>query len=330
MNDVSSPYFSIVIPVYNVATYLRESLESVLAQTYNGWEALCVDDGSTDDSGAILDEYATRDNRFRVIHKENGGVSSARNLALDQLKGLWVCFLDGDDVLHPRLLETCFRIMARCRDVDMIQFGQVTFVDGDRISWGSADELFRRVDGREFVHADMFRGSFCGRVYCRAKMGDVRFMDLVLGEDEIFKNQCVERLSTFAITKKNLYAYRQRQGSACNSAWTRRKLADEFAWRLEWFRLWTQSRKQLDRCQWRGCAQWLTERFSALYFEQPNAVTEGLWHVWRESLREISGCSKFPMWNRFVLRLFNWLPFRVTAFALFYIPNWLKVRGLHR
>ena len=89
--------FSIIIPVYNVASYLRECLDSVLAQTFTDWEAICIDDGSTDGSGAILDEYAVRDARFRVIHQKNAGVSVARNAALDVAKGEWICFVDADD-----------------------------------------------------------------------------------------------------------------------------------------------------------------------------------------------------------------------------------------
>lgn len=98
------PFFSIIVPVYNVAPYLRECLDSVLAQTYPNWECLCVNDGSTDESGAILDEYAQKDSRFRVFHKKNGGVSAARNLALDNARGVWVLFLDSDDLLASSCL----------------------------------------------------------------------------------------------------------------------------------------------------------------------------------------------------------------------------------
>lgn len=98
-------FFSIIIPVYNVAPYLRECLDSVLAQTFTDWEAICVDDGSTDGSGAILDEYAAKDKRFRVIHQKNAGVSVARNVALDSIRGEWFLFLDGDDLLRNDALE---------------------------------------------------------------------------------------------------------------------------------------------------------------------------------------------------------------------------------
>lgn len=97
--------FSIIIPVYNVAPYLRECLDSVLAQTFTDWEAICIDDGSTDGSGEILDEYAAKDKRFKVIHQKNAGVSAARNAGIDAAGGEYVTFLDGDDAYDRSWLE---------------------------------------------------------------------------------------------------------------------------------------------------------------------------------------------------------------------------------
>lgn len=99
------PYFSIIIPVYNVAPYLRECLDSVLAQTFTDWEAICVDDGSTDESGAILDEYAAKDNRFRVIHQENRGVNFVRQKALNLSSGVWIASIDSDDWVSENFLK---------------------------------------------------------------------------------------------------------------------------------------------------------------------------------------------------------------------------------
>lgn len=93
--EMVSPFFSIIIPVYNVAPYLRACLDSMVAQTFSGWECLCVDDGSTDDSGKILEEYAQQDARFRVFHQQNAGVSAARNRALSAAKGAFIGFADS-------------------------------------------------------------------------------------------------------------------------------------------------------------------------------------------------------------------------------------------
>ena len=89
---------SVVIPVYNVECYLKECLDSVLKQTYASKEILLVDDGSSDSSGIICNEYAARYSNIRVIHKENGGLSSARNRGIEESSGDWVIFLDSDDV----------------------------------------------------------------------------------------------------------------------------------------------------------------------------------------------------------------------------------------
>lgn len=96
---------SIIIPIYNSEKYLRECLDSVIAQTYSDFEALLINDGSKDSSGNICDEYAAKDTRFRVFHKANGGVSSARNLGLQHAKGEWVSFVDSDDRLNEKYIE---------------------------------------------------------------------------------------------------------------------------------------------------------------------------------------------------------------------------------
>lgn len=96
---------SIIMPVYNTKAYLEESVRSVQAQTYGNWELLIVDDGSKDGSGELCDELAAADSRIRVCHQENGGVSTARNRALDEAKGAYICFLDSDDALDPAYLS---------------------------------------------------------------------------------------------------------------------------------------------------------------------------------------------------------------------------------
>jgi glycosyltransferase involved in cell wall biosynthesis len=118
------PFFSIIIPVYNVAPYLRECLDSVLAQTFTDWECLCVNDGSTDESGAILDEYAQKDPRFRVFHKKNSGVSAARNLGLDNVRGEWVLFLDSDDLLANTCLGAIVEHLTD--EIDWLSFNAQT------------------------------------------------------------------------------------------------------------------------------------------------------------------------------------------------------------
>ncbi|MBO7068149.1 MAG: glycosyltransferase family 2 protein [Bacteroidaceae bacterium] len=104
---------SVIVPIYNVEKYLRRALDSILSQTYKDWEAILVDDGSTDGSSLIAEEYARNDNRFKVIHKTNGGQSDARNAGMQHINGEYLLFLDSDDFLHPQLMELCIEAIQR-------------------------------------------------------------------------------------------------------------------------------------------------------------------------------------------------------------------------
>lgn len=117
----SIPKVSVIVPVYKVEKYLPECIESILAQTFKDFELILVDDGSPDNSGKICDDYAARDSRIRVFHKKNGGVSSARNLGLDNALGEWIAFVDSDDTVGRKYLEHLFS-----EDID----GNVLVVSG--------------------------------------------------------------------------------------------------------------------------------------------------------------------------------------------------------
>ena len=107
---------SIIVPVYNTEKFLHRCIDSVLAQTYKDFELLLINDGSTDSSGTICDEYAAQDVRVRVFHKENGGVSSARNLGLDNAQGEWITFVDSDDWISKDYLKE----LAMHSDSDLV------------------------------------------------------------------------------------------------------------------------------------------------------------------------------------------------------------------
>ena len=116
-----SPKISIIIPMYNVEKYLRRCLDSVRNQTFADFQAICVDDGSPDNSGEIAEEYAKKDNRFIVVHKENGGQSDARNFGTELAKGEFVLYLDSDDFIHPQTLEILYQ-SAVDNNADMVVF----------------------------------------------------------------------------------------------------------------------------------------------------------------------------------------------------------------
>lgn len=175
---------SVIIPIYNTAKYLPRCIESVLCQSFDGFELLLVNDGSTDGSGDICDTYATRDSRIRVFHKENGGVSSARNLGLDKAMGDWVTFVDSDDYVLDGYFPCCIE-----ENIDLC-IQNWKYGNGEVIQWLGA----RIVDGEGFrsflaenIHTEMFRmvwGLFFRRkiLVDNNMKFDVRFR---LGEDTL-------------------------------------------------------------------------------------------------------------------------------------------------
>lgn len=114
MKTDKDPLISVIIPVYNAAKYLEEALDSVAQQTYPSYEVLLIDDGCTDDSLAICEQFANRDDRFKVFQKPNGGVSSARNYGLDRANGQYVTFMDNDDYVYPDWLAYMAREIRGC------------------------------------------------------------------------------------------------------------------------------------------------------------------------------------------------------------------------
>lgn len=143
---IEIPLVSIIVPVYNAEKYIDRCIQSVLCQSFSSWELLLVDDGSTDNSGAICDEYAFKDDRIKVLHKENGGVSSARNDGIRQSCGTWLTFIDIDDYVQDSFLEI---LVKEADKADLVVSG-VHYVN-DKISFLPPDRLVDISDDLPFL-----------------------------------------------------------------------------------------------------------------------------------------------------------------------------------
>ncbi len=143
-----SPKISVIVPVYNAEKYLHRCIDSILAQTFTDFELLLIDDGSTDKSGDICDEYAKKDKRIRVFHKENGGISVTREFGINNVNGIFVQFVDSDDWIDKNMLEIMYkRAVLDKADIVSCNFVQ-EFVDKSiitKISSNSADDYIRSV-----------------------------------------------------------------------------------------------------------------------------------------------------------------------------------------
>lgn len=202
---------SVIIPVYNVEAYLRQCIDSVLAQTFRDFELLLIDDGSTDGSGAICDSYAAIDPRVRVFHKENGGVSSARNRGIDNAKGEWITFVDSDDYIQKEYLYNF--ILNIDEDLDLIIQGIRRFGELDnRIVYSYKENL--AINIKDFLNAYNIHPNIAGPVskfYKKRiiKNNKIEFVDyLKYGEDTIFNLDYISHTKYVKLITGTFYNYR--------------------------------------------------------------------------------------------------------------------------
>ena len=213
------PFFSIVIPVYNVAPYLRECLDSILAQTFKEWEAICVDDGSTDCSGTILDEYSAKDSRFRVIHQLNVGVSIARNRALHEVRGSWIGFVDSDDIVAPKWLAEVHNLIEKT-GIGFIRMSVSRFKDGGPIPEVDFDTSYKVIRGRQRVDAwgvnELTRHGYVWLVFQKTMSArSVLFPEGVkFAEDALRNLALLKRCDEVCQSEYAGYFYRSRPASA--------------------------------------------------------------------------------------------------------------------
>lgn len=203
---------SVIVPVYNTEKYLRRCIDSILAQTYTDFELLLIDDGSTDASGVICDEYAKQDSRVRVFHKPNGGVSSARNLGLDNACGEWITFCDADDYVYPEWLQNYD--IEGVSDEDLINQGAKSNADIFRDT-NLVSELSFSFDGSpsEFIEESTQNGLF-GYLWIKCFRKDIieerqiRFdIDVGFQEDELFITEYLKHATNIKSVNKIGYYY---------------------------------------------------------------------------------------------------------------------------
>lgn len=240
MQDI---FISIIVPVYNVEKYLRECLDSISQLKAFSWEAILVDDGSTDTSGQICDEYAKQDSRFRVIHQKNAGVSAARNAGLDAAKGEWIWFVDSDDSINPDFEISNPEVFD---DADYVLFDMRKFRDGEELN--TLEHQKGTVKCTDLSKNDFLCKYQCNHhprlFYKKTWVMIDHYQRLAfclgtrVGEDLEFQYKYLTRCQRPARLDAVLYNYRLREGSATQDDSYRRKNLEDLPQVIERLLYW--------------------------------------------------------------------------------------------
>ncbi|MEG1141744.1 MAG: glycosyltransferase [Clostridia bacterium] len=210
---MDSPKLSIIVPVYNVDKYINKCIESILAQTFTDFELLLVNDGSLDSSGSICDEYEKKDSRIKVFHKENGGVSSARNLGLENARGEWIAFVDGDDWISPEM----YKKLLVYSENDIILCG---YIEKDDNKENCKPILFPTgpvIDSKLFLSKiigplefglPIQMGAIWMGIFKKQLIGKNRFLNIRMCEDKLFLINIILLNPNIYISSESLYFYR--------------------------------------------------------------------------------------------------------------------------
>lgn len=229
---MNHPYISIIVPVYKVEKYLRKCIESIICQK-GDWELILVDDGSPDGCPAICDEYAAKDGRVQVIHKKNGGVSTARNAGLDVARGEWIWFVDSDDITNFQYEKIEKAVRSIKGDPDYIMFDMQTFNDGDSPKLHDVcnyvSEIEDNIDKNNFLLKHIcayhqclwYRRNVIEKIHLRFTQG------LRTGEDGEFQFKYLMVCKYPVYIHYNIYYYRKREGSAMQNPETRKHVVED-------------------------------------------------------------------------------------------------------
>jgi glycosyltransferase involved in cell wall biosynthesis len=223
-----NPLVSVIVPVYKVEPYLRKCVDSIIAQTYTNLEIILVDDGSPDDCGKICDEYAERDERVRVVHKENGGLSDARNAALDIMRGEYVAFVDSDDWVLPNYVKDMYENLLKYES-DISLSGTVYVYENDKknmvLAINNVDGLYTQKEAVEnlFYQKGIYPSAY-SKLYKAELFKNIRYPKGRLNEDSAITYKIFCICDKISFSKASNYYYLQRTGSIENSGFLHRRM----------------------------------------------------------------------------------------------------------
>ena len=324
--------FSVVIPVHDATPFLSDCLDSLLGQTHSDWEAVCVDDGSTDGSGRILDEYAARDVRFRVVHQANGGEGAARNAGLDLVRGEWVYFLDADDLLGRRTLEICAEGARFCPAADLVTVVGRPFGEREVLRWTESGQgpSFRTEDLRNQVGGEIYRTPVWACAIRAELIGDLRFGALKIGADRVFMTALLGKAHFAAVSDYVGYGYRQRAASESHARHSTEKFLHHVRCHASVAALIAASPKRPAPETIRALRLMMTEYLADDYRRLSPEARKQVWAEWSAALRTVGDMTFGGMRMGVSVRLVGQTGSRLLMMLLFWVPYWLKLHGVNR
>lgn len=227
------PKISIIVPVYNVEPYLHQCIESILEQTITDYEVLLVDDGSMDRSGEICDEFALRDNRIKVIHKKNGGLSSARNEGIKKAIGDYIGFVDGDDHIDPEMYEKLYEVCIDSEsDIGICVLGRET--NGKIVKDTNENSHIKKMSNHEAMEqlfrGYLFRFSVCNKLFKRSGFDNVWFPEGRIHEDLSTTYKLFANANQAIFVNYLGYIYVRREKSILTSTYNKKRLESFIGW----------------------------------------------------------------------------------------------------
>ena len=221
------PTITVIVPVYNTEKYLYRCIDSILAQTFTNFELLLIDDGSNDASGQICDEYTTKDNRVRVFHKKNGGVSSARNLGLDNAIGKYIMFVDSDDYMMPGMLEVMLSALES-KKADLVVCGTMETGGGYWRPVADVDYSINQLNDHfvTLLHTELLSPPW-NKILKKKIIGNIRFSeDISFGEDLLFNIQYLKKCETISFIKEAPFYHEKENENSLVVKFNRNRLLD--------------------------------------------------------------------------------------------------------
>lgn len=217
---------SVIVPVFNVEKYLDDCIQSIVTQTYSNLEVILVNDGSTDESPLMCENWKKKDSRISVIHKQNGGLSSARNAGLDIAKGEYIIFVDSDDIIARDMVESLFNILDSNSDIDLSVCGIETFNDEDfsyrRPFMSIKSGIYSNTEFITKILSKKVDNAAWNKMYRSEMISSLRFKEGIINEDFPFISYLLSLCNRIEYTSKPLYFYRMRRGSITKSGINKR------------------------------------------------------------------------------------------------------------